>query len=208
MSSLIRSTMESGSAAGEGATATGSPTFPTSPVHSGGRSLGITSNNQALNYAISTVNGRTYFVRSYGRWSALPSTGYEEACSLLSGGTSGALVGVSSAGVVTLKNFSEVTIATGPTVSTGLWYLFEMAVNLGTGSVDTAAARVNGLSFANLTSQNLGDTALNTVGVGYQGSGTITSFFDDVGVNDDQGTSDNTWLGFSDLPDLAMGPLA
>lgn len=84
-------------------------------------------------------------------------------------------------------------------------FVLELALNIGSGSVDVAKARLNGTEFASASGLAISDSVPNGLRVGLNvsaslpvalasGSGLI---WDDVAINDDQGTAQNSYPGSS-----------
>lgn len=77
------------------------------------------------------------------------------------------------------------------TLNTGQWYRVE--IEWVTGSSKTQRARLDGSEFASGTYTSSGFNGVVRIGV--QNATTADLYFDDIGVNDDTGTDQNSWLG-------------
>lgn len=93
----------------------------------------------------------------------------------------------------------------------GQWLRVEMSWTIGTGSVDTFAWRVEGVDRVSVTGQNFGDglplSATGNVALSLMGPQTPANsqfgppdplsdmLIDDIALNDDQGSDQNTWPG-------------
>jgi hypothetical protein len=77
----------------------------------------------------------------------------------------------------------------------------EVRVNIGTGSVDSAELKIDGVTVASGSSLSISDAALTHWDVGLIAAATepYNWSWHDLGLNDDQGSSDNSWLGFSQI---------
>jgi hypothetical protein len=85
---------------------------------------------------------------------------------------------------------SNAIVATGPTLSTGQWYVIETSYVPSTGA---AVLRVNGQQVAAGTLE----TVTTSAGPQFCGapSSSCTIYFDDLAVNDSTGAAQNTWCG-------------
>lgn len=82
----------------------------------------------------------------------------------------------------------------GTALSLNTWYRLELAISIGTGSIDYLEGKIDGVTFASGTNLAISDTVPN--GGGFQGDTFADSaWFDDVAINDSTGTSQNTWPG-------------
>lgn len=174
----------------------GTTSVVTTPVRSGNNAMKITNSSatdEKWQWAVTSVQTRTYFLRScffinnFGNSNTWPLNWFGS-----TGGT-GVEVMVTPAGVLTAAHASDDTqVVLGPTITTGQWYVVEVSYNSSTGATQLW---VNGTSFGTGTCETVGNT--NTVFAwGAVTTSTATTwFYDDMAVNDDQGTSQNSRCG-------------
>lgn len=95
-----------------------------------------------------------------------------------------------------LRNASTVIGSPSAALSADTWYRIELAVNIGTGAVDTAALLLDGASVASGSSLSISDNVPTDVAIVANAPGASTTFWwDDLALNDDQGASQNSWPG-------------
>lgn len=191
----------------------GAATVVTTTVRSGtyalqaAASAGEAQLNVAPLFSAGDALGTTYYVRFYFRLASFQASQTVEVGRVEYTGGNGVCFLVSSAGVTELRAITAGTtytsVGTGPTVSTGTWYMGELAVSCGTGAVDYGEARLDGTSFASSSTLSITDSApgmivrLGSFGVGH--TSTHTVFIDDVACNDGSGASQNSWPGSGKL---------
>jgi hypothetical protein len=110
-------------------------------------------------------------------------------------GSTGLQLILGAGGQLLLENWSSnAIIATGPTLSTGQWYVVETSYVPSTG---VAVLRVNGQQVAAGTLE----TVTTSAGPQFCGapSSSCTIYFDDLAVNDSTGTAQNTWCGLGQV---------
>lgn len=156
--------------------------------------------------AITPATNRSFFVRDYLSFDALPGSSVPVLGFLTTTPALLASIRVTSAGVAQLWNETGTPAqigSDGPTLSPGTYYRFELEFRVATGggAASTAKARIDGTEFAASTSANLG-----TVGAGLVRMGWLTApgaskkcRSDDLAVNDDQGANQNTYPGAGNI---------
>lgn len=95
------------------------------------------------------------------------------------------------------------------TLTTGQWYRIEIYCKTDTGATDDGELRIDGVTVASTTAQTWTDNGLSYMDsgwVGGPGASNLTLYVDDVGINDNTGTSQNTWVG--DTKIVALWPVA
>lgn len=158
--------------------------------------------------------GRTYYFRSYIRPSALPSLGtlrvmevYTAAFGFL------CAVRLNAAGRLEFLNTAGTVVGTGTTVlPTGAYSRVELSINVASSGASSFTVRLEGV--AEIT----GTATITNTAPGYFSTGkcnavnpTIDLYWDDVALNDDQGSDQNTWPGdgkitwLKPVADVAVG---
>lgn len=142
--------------------------------------------------------GRTYYFRSYIRPSALPSLGtlrvmevYTAAFGFL------CAVRLNAAGKLEFLNTAGTVVGTGTTVlPTGAYSRVELSINVASSGASSFTVRLEGV--AEIT----GTATITNTAPGYFSTGkcnavnpTIDLYWDDVALNDDQGSDQNSWAG-------------
>lgn len=154
-------------------------------------------NVQRLNYDYaSSALQDGFFIRSYIFIETLPSSD-QHLIRMLGPGLSGIKVDIriNSSGALELWN-NEDSVQVGSdssALSTRVWYLIELKVDTTTLASTTIDARINGSSFASGTiNLTAGIGAINLVGQNASGE---VIYHDDVAINDDSGSFQNSWPG-------------
>lgn len=195
-----------GNADGSG-TVSGLWSYDTTTVHNsgGGGSVSLKGTFAgSSNFITSVANGnsvslgRTYFWRAWVQFhnaTALSGNGYVVAF----GGNWG--LALDTTGVIRPYSGGAVNTTVGTVTYTppmDTWILLEVSTLVNTGSVDTLAWRVGGVLQESLTGLTLSDTMfLPTIGAGFSDSlgGNVNVWYDDLALNDDQGSAQNSWPG-------------
>lgn len=90
------------------------------------------------------------------------------------------------------------------------WFSLEFSLRMNSSGNDVAEARIDGVAVGSQISQNIGTTATERVYAFYTdpaetgGANGVDMWMGDLTVNDDQGSSENTWPGIRQIY-LAMG---
>ncbi len=110
-------------------------------------------------------------------------------------------LGISSAGQLILGDEDSASIATGPTLSANAWYMIEIKIDLtGAGGTHIIQAKVNGGQLFGATNRNI-STGVTAIRFGGNLASTPESqtqgdwYFDDMAINDNAGSFQNTWCG-------------
>jgi hypothetical protein len=199
---------EGGSTVTDGMTIPGSaPALDTTIVHGGAYSWKwqVTANPGSFgSFAFTGVLGRTYYYRLYVNVATFPTT---EDLGIMSfdnvNDVSLVAIGINTshqAYLFDLINGAQVGSVCPEVMVTNRWYMFDLACRVSASTNDDyAEARMNGVSFASSSSLNLGADVLKFIfmlGLTTSGSNdTFTFYQDDLALNDDQGSVNNTWCG-------------
>ena len=168
-------------------------------VRSGARSWKADSGagaQDALTRTQTMVLGTSYFLRAYFKFDTIP--------------TADAFLIRVSAGLpydVRLKTDGKLYLAFNGSTNIGspsdvlvtdTWYRIELQWNIGTGAADSAELMLDGVSIASETGANRTDTVPTTFTVGFPVSSpgaNIVCYVDDIALNDDTGSDQNSWPG-------------
>lgn len=153
-----------------------------------------TTNSNIFQSVYGSNQARIGYFRMYFRLASLPSTIQNVFSFSTSGfGTRLARLQVTTTGALRLLNAGVAQVGSDSSVlSTNTWYRIEMKMD-STTSPGTLDAQIDGVSFA---SGN--DNAQNTwaaIEVGWTNAVTVDSFFDDIALNDDTGSFQNSYPG-------------
>jgi hypothetical protein len=198
MARLFTSGAELGHVQAEGFTtpgAGGAPTFETTIKRTGVASLTVAAVNQYGNRALTTVLGRTYYFRFYYQFSNNPTALHRPFTTLTSGII---LEMVNTTRVLRILNLSATTLATGTTVlNEDTWYRIEVAVNVPAAGNGTVELKIDGNVEIASASYSIGNSAITGCRFGFGGNaGGITAlYYDDMAINDDQGSDQNSYPG-------------
>lgn len=212
MSNRFRSSLESGSFATEGLTTSGTPVISTDRATDGIRSLFVNGLSRFAAFPTGTANARRYYVAARVWVDVEPSAVTT-------------VMGFWNAGTIdrwrirydpSTNNFGmwDSTAQVGSAssaVNLGEWNSIELQamIDTGAGQVDEAAARLNGTIFASESVDKytvVTTDDINRAWWGHGGGVTPGNFyFDELGVNDDQGASDTTWV-FSSVANPSYAP--
>ena len=153
---------------------------------SGARSLSLASTTPHI-FAWSTANKTTgtLFVSFKFRKSANPTANVKLA--ILDSHTAIGNQGLwlKTDGTLQIYSGAGLTGTTSAALNNSEWYTIQVSYNLGTG---LWTAKVNGTQF-----ESTGSTAMSVGRLFLCGTGTTTFYFDDLIINDDSGTVNNSW---------------
>jgi hypothetical protein len=188
----------------------GNTTVGTTPVRTGVYALEIDKTvGSAVNYVqygtptTTGINGAvsvaTAYITFYLRWSALPSAGDEEFCSLSDSGTFKAGITASSSGVVKIwkrVGANPVLVDTGSTaMTTGTWYRIDVKVGTETGGGGNAPYEVkidDNVEFSGTDSFGSSNVAWVSLGSRFAiSTATYKAYFDDFAWSDTAYPSDS-----------------
>lgn len=147
--------------------------------------------------------GTTYFGRVFFQVDAYPTAGTYQL--MLFGGSLTARI--DSTGGISIWN------GTGPTqlgaasapVALSTWIRLEVGITIGTGAVDFAELRLDGVVISTNSGISLTDVLSGQISIGLQQgtggtvAGTLNIWLDDFALNDSTGASQTTWVGDSKI---------
>ena len=185
---------------------TGTIAADTSIVRSGVASFkcdsGASQGAAGIRYAFTGTLGRAYFARGYVYLPAAPPTNVSRTSiiAIQNGSSVGYVVGIASSGGVVYWAMSSstggTTVSTIPVI-TDRWFRLELKVSMGSGaSDDVVEAMVDGVSIGSFSNGNQSTTApAEVVFATPSYASNVVAYLDDLAVNDDQGSDQNTWPG-------------
>lgn len=187
--------------------ANGISSIETSIVHSGSASLKITGGSTATSYAefytqtdptIAGPSSDMYF-RFYFYTSASPFVTDRDIFEALdSGGTSFKVRYHPFNGTLTLANASNTALATSSVISLNTWYRVEIRSEWISGA-SVAYLRIDGVDIGNgvygLSTTRDSVTKFRVGKIDTSGQSGMTYYYDDIAVNDTQGSYENSWCG-------------
>lgn len=168
-------------------------------------------------FAISGVSGRSYYAKAYVTYNTY--AGYDTwgggmtLMQFRAGSTVLVSVRVTSGGQLQLWN--DVGSSQIGSSATAWWnaadyhlvsHYVELKCNIGSGSVDSAELRIDGVSVASGSGLSISDSTISAFDVGLisvAGSEPWDWTFEHMAVNDDQGTNDNSWPGLTVIHNMA-----
>lgn len=172
-------------------------------------SLKITGSATARGNAFNdfaTVLGRAYFCRQRFAIDVLPSANIKILTCQDSAGTAVSSIRLTTAGKLQVWNEvagtqvgsdSAITVAgSGVSGTPGSWYRIDLKTLLGTGAIDVIEGRSEGTIMGTATTLALSDNVIDYFPCGFITTNpgvAMTIWFDDCGVNDDQGANENTY---------------
>jgi hypothetical protein len=189
----------------QGGFGTGEIAYETSTVRTGARSLKIagTATDAYIYVTPSIVSGRAYFMRAYWRIAALPS-GADEAyvMGVAQMGSEWFELKVTQNGELRIQHTGSVTVdSSSGLIAADTWYRIELKFQFNTsaGSNDLYEVKLDGTTVIGPTTATICTTAPGRLFWGQNDaaspSGNPNYFIDDLAVNDDQGSDQNTWPG-------------
>jgi hypothetical protein len=176
----------------------GAPTMETTTVRSGARSMATATSGaywQLTN--VVTALDRTYFIRMYLRITGNPSGQLEILAQRLANISCG-LITLETSGVLRLRDANGTQVGSdSAALSANTWYCLEMEIMVPTASNGTLRARLDGTEFAGSTSVDVNNSIAANVNTRFipNAGGGITCYVDDIAINDNTGTSQNTYPG-------------
>lgn len=180
----------------------GTVTVETTTVRSGARSLKYASGagvETDTTHTVTTVLGRTYYLRAYLNFPALPAADLSVMILAVGTGTVGATVVLTTGGNLQLWAGGSQQGSNSTALLTNTWYRVGLSLNIGTGTVDSCELMLDGVSVASASGLALSDAAITNfrLGAGVTGltAAGFTLYVDDVALNDDQGATQNSWPG-------------
>ena len=199
MARLYTGGAELGHAQADGLTINGAPTIDTAVKRTGAASYKATAVNAYHQRAFTGVLDRAYFFRCYYQFSNNP-TGLHRLAKVMTAAAGGILFleFLNGSRVLRITNSAGTVQATGTIVlNAGTWYQIEIMVDVPAAGNTPVEIRVDGVteisgSFA------LGNTAPGQYRFGCTDGnlGGITAlYYDDIAINDDQGSDQNSWPG-------------
>jgi hypothetical protein len=187
----------------EGLTLAGTTqTYDTTTTRTGAASYKFdTSATCSLDATLSAVTGRTYY--ACGHIYIPSATGYPGASAIilrfLNGGTALAGAELTTTGTVLIRIFGGGTVGSASSaLSQDTWHRIELSLNINAagGADDAVALQVNDVAVASGTT-TIGTGAPTTFRFGWTGDPGTSEviYIDDLAVNDNQGSVNNTWVG-------------
>jgi hypothetical protein len=181
-------------------------TISTSTVRSGAYSMRFSgfsgTTNQANGFNFQTLGSANVYARAYFNFATFPGGATPWCVMSLAGsvGSGNLNIVVTSSGVIRLYQNSTQVGSDGPTLSTGVWYRFELHFNnTGAGGTHIAEAMLDGVSFVSVSSLTLTSIAWFNVGRISTGSSSTSAvgdyFVDDMALNDTTGSFQTSWPG-------------
>lgn len=178
------------------------PVVETGTTRTGAAAMKIASANQYARWTIATPDiARTYYLRAYVNFSGAPGAVIRVLNALDTAGTPATAVSVRTASSgTTLALFNtgntQVGSASG-TLTAGQWYRVELKIKVVDSTHGVAELLIDGVSIASTAVGSFGSTAIGQMRVGNNAGNTPTNplYVDDVGLNDDQGASQNDYPG-------------
>ncbi len=144
------------------------------------------------------TNGRNYFARGYVRFPSSLGLAATSVMSLYSSGDSGPQVFWDPvASTLQLRDSNSTAIGNSVIISLNTWYRIELRFKYNADATTEVEFRLDGVSIASQTA-GLGNGPPTKLIFGWVDTVLVGSDlinFDDIAVNDDQGTSQNTWPG-------------
>ena len=210
---ILTSGWESGTITGEGAVGFGSAAIDSTIFWSGAKSLKTVDNgNSYIEFqSLGTADGETVYARTFFRVSAIPSSASMGIAEFdTAGDSTQARVMMLAGGKLALFAPPSVGGAnaqigiTPNALSANTWYVLEFAQRVNVSGTDYTEARLNGVSFVSSTGVDRWNSVANRLLLGaYSGASGISTFYDDVAVNNSRGTFENSWPGGSTTTTVA-----
>jgi len=145
----------------------------------------------------SGVADRTYYARVYYLINGTATATGIVMAFIDSAATTLCRISINSSNQLILMDAAGATVGSvSSALSADTWYKVELAMKQGTSaSTDYLEGRLNGVSFASSSTNN--SVTVNPIGLRYGSSTAIgrLSYYDDLAVNDDQGSDQNSWPG-------------
>lgn len=193
MARLFTSGAETRHATTESVTLAGAAVFVTTNPRSGSANYRSVSAIGTAQATITGVTSRPYYARGFFYVSALDDA-------------MGNLIALGAVTVVGAKVYADgsVAVLNGATelfrsaaglVSAGAYFMLELALSVGSGATDYIECRVGGSSIYSTSTASVTDSAPTLARFGPAGATSSTVDFDDLAVNDNQGSSQTSWPG-------------
>lgn len=150
------------------------------------------------------VTGRTYYARFYIRFPDVTPAANYAICRYSTSGGSATYLHVrltTSSTLILYDTVNSVQVGSDSSpISINTWYRVEVSININSsaGSNDSAALRLDGVEVASSTTLALATAAAVQFGMGLSGATSgesFTCYVDDLAINDDQESSQNSWPG-------------
>lgn len=172
--------------------------FVTSPVHGGGYALQIATSSQASFFIYNPFSSNQttgVYLRVWIQVISTPNVDTKIAALFNSSTAQRSAIILTTGLQLQLVNSSNTQVGSNSaTLSTNTWYCLEMYCDASV-SNGTITARLGGEVFASGAGNSSSGWSSYRIGLLTSGTGTI--LFDDVAVNDNQGTAQNSWPGVS-----------
>ena len=161
------------------------------------RSLKVTAGGEYGTFQFAGVSGRSYYARAYVNLSGFPSAFQAGVFEWGSSGGNWLNLGVRPDGGLGLDPSGGFTVRTtsGGLVALNTWHRVEMRVLVNTAANDECEVRLDGVTVLATELGEWSTTNLAQVDFGNHHSGNATMWFDDLGLNDNQGANQNSWPG-------------
>ncbi|MEI6462258.1 MAG: DUF2341 domain-containing protein [bacterium] len=186
------------------------PTISSGTVRSGTYSLNTTLGGAAtsgIRYEFTSAadTATATYARAYIRISTLPNGTIQVMCFRDNAGTYKECLRMTTGGILQLYNEEDNAQvgSNSSALSTNTWYRLEMEFDFGTNGTGNTimSARIDGVSFARSTTQNLVN-GITFLDLGILQSGTANFFWDDLAINQDSYASQFNWPGSGKVVNL------
>lgn len=172
-------------------------TVASSPIRTGDYSWRALRSTNGTAYGIHSLGSQTnrnLWIRFYLYITTLPAAEID-IFQITSGGGLRVAISLKSTGELQLEDDGGSQVGSDSSaLSTGQWYLIEVSMDQKTSSGNiTAEAKLNGSSFASGT--YAASVNSNDIRFGGCNSSTYDLYLDDIAVNDDSGSFQNSWIG-------------
>jgi hypothetical protein len=163
-------------------------------ARTGNYGLRISNGAGAWTKDFTGATGRSYYARCYVKFSANPNAASQILVIKVSAvGATLAVAELTTSGTLRLLAGASQVGSPSGTLSTATWYRVELRVKIGTGATDELELRyaeVGGTptTVASSTTESVSDTAPGHMTVGGSMAASQNLDFDDVALNDDQGS--------------------
>ena len=188
-------------ASGITCTSVGTPTVDTSVQRSGAACMnGATGGANYMNIISPvTVLDRHYYFRGYFRFADATPSSALTFCTQLGATLTIVVFRLSTAGRIQVLDANSVQVGSdSATLSDNTWHRLEYHLVIPTASTGTVEAKLDGTTFVSSSAVDVNNSVASTtnIRVGHVQTGTITNVYvDDLAVNDDQGSDQNSWVG-------------
>ena len=154
---------------------------------------------QRFNYTFHVSGVTIAYVRFYLRIATLP--GSLNSIAFISGDDTLAEIQLNASGTLELwDNFNGVQIGSDSSaLSVNTWYRIEVKVDVTTLSATALEAKIDGTAFASGTANYTGLSGAYGLRLGGISNGTYDIYFDDIAVNDNSGSFQNSYPGAGEI---------